>query len=95
MPADLLIYLAVVTALWAAYVIGKRRRARGKRRFGNSDAYEGNLIIPPGGESHGAPHRLGPHGGHSGHDGGHMANQGAHLGHGDVHSGHGAVGGHH
>ena len=38
MPADLLSYLAVVAALWTAYMIFKRRRARGKQHFGDDDA---------------------------------------------------------
>ena len=95
MPADLLIYLAVVAALWTAYMIFKRRRARGKQHFGDDDAYEGNLIIPLGGESHSARYHHGPRGGHIGHDGGHAGHGGGDIGHDGGHAGHGTVGGHH
>jgi hypothetical protein len=95
MPADLLIYLAVVAALWMVYVIRKRRRARGKRRFGDADAYEGNLIIPPSGGPHGGlyPHRS--HSEHVGHADGHIGHGGSHAGHGGSHIGHGTLGDHH
>jgi hypothetical protein len=85
--ADLLIYLAVVAALWAIYMIRKHRRQASKPRLGDADAYEGNLVIPsPGHEQPGrhgfhSPHtsdHIVPGIGHSGHVGGHDAGGGHH-----------------
>jgi hypothetical protein len=45
-----LAYLAVVVVLLAAYKIIKRRVDRAKPRFGDADAYEGNLATPSAGE---------------------------------------------
>ena len=92
MRADVLIYLGVVATLWIAYLIGKHRRRGGNRRFGDADAYEGNLIIPAAGASHGlAGHRA--HGGHIGPESGHGPENG-HDGYGG-HAGHCAAGDHH
>jgi hypothetical protein len=67
----LLIYLAVVAALWVTYVaIRKVRRERRKPPGlpGRANTYDDNFVVPPG-SSH--------HGGHSG-IGGHDAGGGGH-----------------
>jgi hypothetical protein len=81
LPADLLIYLGVLAALWVIYSARKRWRRHGRPDLGNADAYEGNLIIPL------VPTRHGTHGsGHIPHDAGHMGH--SHIGHGDGGAGH-------
>jgi hypothetical protein len=81
LPADLLIYLGVLAALWVIYSVRRHRRQRGKPDLGNADAYEGNLIIPPVSTRHGT------HGsGHIPHDIGHIGH--GHIGHGDGGAGH-------
>jgi hypothetical protein len=54
-PPALLLYLAVVVTLLTAYKIVKRRRNRSKPRFGDADAYEGNLVILSADERHRPP----------------------------------------
>jgi hypothetical protein len=49
-PLSVLVYVAAVIVLLAAYKIVKRWRDRGKRHFGDADAYEGNLVTPSAGE---------------------------------------------
>lgn len=69
-PAAVLMYLAVVVVLLASYKIIKRRLSRGKPRFGDADAYEGNLVTPPAGEHCHPPTAGGlPGGGHAAHAG--------------------------
>ncbi len=47
--AEILIYLAVVGAVWAAYRVRTYRRAASKPQRGAADAYDGNVVIlPPG-----------------------------------------------
>ena len=80
--AELLIYLAVLAALWAGYVIRKVRRERNRPPgLGTPAPYEDNLVIAPVSGHRG---RFGGHGGHvsglSGH-GGHVSH-GGHDGHG-------------
>jgi hypothetical protein len=83
LPADLMIYLVVIAALWVMYSIRKHRRERGKPRLGDADAYEGNLTIPP------VPTRHGTHGsGHMRHDAGHIGHGGGHIGPSDGGVGH-------
>jgi hypothetical protein len=83
LPADLLIYLGVLAALWGMYWIRKHRRQRGKPQLGDADAYDGNLIIPP------VPTRHGTHGsGHIPRDAGHIGHGGGHIGPGDGGAGH-------
>jgi hypothetical protein len=98
LSADLVIYLAVVVAVWAVFAAFRHRRRAHGRRLGDAEAYEGNLIIPvagstqrphggrpPGGhESHGG-HPLGHGGGHAGHIGGHAGDAGGHIGPGGHH----------
>lgn len=85
--ADILIYFAIVGAVWVAYVVRKHRRRASKPRLGAADAYEGNVVILPPGHgqrakpsfrsspgSHHIPHSYGP----AGHSGGHHAG-GGHL----------------
>jgi hypothetical protein len=62
LPA-VLVYLAMVVVLVAAYKILKRRRGRGRPRFGDADAYEGNLVTPPAGERRQRPAAGGVSGG--------------------------------
>jgi hypothetical protein len=81
LPADLLIYLGVLAALWVIYSARKHWRRRSRPDLGNADAYEGNLIIPP------VPTRHGMHGsGHVHHDAGHIGH--GHVGHSDGGAGH-------
>lgn len=54
-PPALLVYLAVVAALLAAYKIVKRRRDRSKPGFGDANAYEGNLVTPSADDPHRPP----------------------------------------
>jgi hypothetical protein len=92
----ILIYLGLLAALWIAHVIRQVRRQ--KRRAAGlapaTDAYEGNLVIPPPGT--GRPRH--PHGvfGHSGY-GGHGTHTGTgHHAHGHHDAmGHVGPGGHH
>jgi hypothetical protein len=99
----ILIYLALLAALWVAHVVRQVRRE--KRRAAGlapaTDAYEGNLVIPPPGtarsrHAHGVFGHSGS-GGHSGHSG-HSSNarhgHSAHGGH-DTGMGHVGPGGHH
>ncbi len=94
-----LVYLALLAVLWVTHVIRQVRRE--KRRTAGlapaTDAYEGNLVIPPPGtdrsrHAHGVLSHSGPGGpgGHSNHAGHwHSAH-----GHGGG-MGHDAPGGHH
>ena len=83
--AGLLTYLAVVGAVWAAYLVRKHRRRVSKPHLEAAEAYEGNLVIvPPGHGQHARPiFRSSPgsehisHGHpHTGHSGGHHAGGG-------------------
>jgi hypothetical protein len=86
---DLLIYLAVVGALWIAYVIRKFRRARSKPRLGDADAYDGNLEVPMAGLHHGRVT------GHKSHGGVYTVHSDDAFLHGGGHAGHGPAGGGH
>lgn len=84
-----LAYLAVVVVLVAAYKIVKWRRGRGKPRFGDAEAYEGNLAAPPAGEHPHPPASGGlPSGGHATPAGRRLADSGN-----TVHLPPGAIGG--
>ena len=90
-PADLLIFLVVLAALWIAYRLIGYQRDRSRGSLGDRDAYDGNLLPP--GESHrpsAGPRSHG--GGHPGHGGGHITHGG---GHGGGHAGGVAAGGGH
>ena len=88
MNADLLIYVAVVVALWVVYLLWKHRRRASKPRLGDADAYDGNLMIPAVGNerrgtvsvhsSHGSDHVTHSAAHHAGHFGGHVAGGGHH-----------------
>jgi hypothetical protein len=86
--------VAVMVALWHITALIRRRREGERPRFGDADAFEGNLLVPPAGEPHGrSGHGHGPgghgHGGFGGHEG-----FGGHSSHGGGHDG-GGGGGHH
>ena len=87
---SLLVYIGVVVVLWIAYLVRKRWRAGSKPRFGDADAYDGNLIIPPPGELHGTAT-----GGHSASHVGHAGHVGHTHGPAGGHAGHGPTAGHH
>ncbi len=53
--AAVLVYVTVVVVLLATYKIVKLSRDRRRPRFGDADAYEGNLVTPPPGEHDRAP----------------------------------------
>jgi hypothetical protein len=96
----ILIYLGLLAALWVAYVLRqvRREKRRGAGLAPATDAYEGNLVIPPPGSHRRFGHAHGVIG-DSG-SGGHIAHAGhAHAGHGHgMHGGHDAglgPGGHH
>jgi hypothetical protein len=95
----ILIYLALLAALWVTHVVRQVRRE--KRRSAGlapaTDAYDGNLVIPPpgtgrAGHARGVFSHIGSGGysGHAGHGHGHSA----HAGH-DAGMGHLGPGGHH
>jgi hypothetical protein len=86
-PADLLIFLAILAVLWIAYRVVKYRRERRRPSLGDANAYDGNLL-PPGGDYR-------PSGGQKSHGGKHVAHGGGHKAHGGVHGGHTAHGGGH
>jgi len=86
-PADLLIILVVLAALWIAYRLVGYQRDRSRGSLGDRDAYDGNLLPP--GEGYRPP--AGPRS----HGGGHIPHGGGHAGHGGGHAGHGAAGGGH
>jgi hypothetical protein len=86
-PADLLIFLAILAVLWIAYRVVKYRRERRRPSLGDANAYDGNLL-PPGGN-------YPPSGGQKSHGGKHVAHGGGHKAHGGVHGGHTAHGGGH
>ncbi|HEY7144871.1 MAG TPA: hypothetical protein VH637_11530 [Streptosporangiaceae bacterium] len=89
--AELLIFLTLLGAVRAGYVIRKVRRERQKPRLGDADAHEGNLLLPPGQAYH--HHRPGGHAAGS-HGGWHSPGQ-EHGGLGDHgHIGHDAGGTH-
>jgi hypothetical protein len=100
----ILIYLALLAALWVIHCVRQVQRA--KRRSAGlapaTDAYEGNLVIPPPGtgrpgHTRGVFSHLGS-GGHSVHHGhGHGGHGHGHIMHGghDAGMGHMGPGGHH
>ena len=94
-PADFLIFLAILAVLWIANRVVKYRRERSRPPLGDANAYDGNLL-PPGENYHpsgGQKSHGGVHGGHTAHGGVHG---GGHAGHGGGFSGDsGAGGGHH
>jgi hypothetical protein len=86
---ELVIVIAVLAAGWVLYVIRRAVRDRKRPPFGTSEAYDGNLVVPPlGTNRHGifSGRRVTEHGGGIG---GHA---GSHHGPGGLHS-HGSVGG--
>jgi hypothetical protein len=86
--AELVIYLAVLAALWVGYVVRKVRRERDRPPgLGTPAPYEDNLAIVPVSEHRG---RFGGHGGHVSHEG-HVS----HGGHGSGFGGHDAGAGLH
>jgi hypothetical protein len=91
LSADLLIYLAVVVAVWAVFAAFRHQRRARARRLGDAEAYEGNLIIPVAGSMH-EPHRGPPHGVHELHGGPSVSHGAGHAGHIGGHIG---PGGHH
>ncbi len=46
---ELVIVLAVFAAGWVLYVIRRVARDRRRQPFGTSEAYDGNLVVPPPG----------------------------------------------
>lgn len=84
-PVELMIYVAVVGAVGAAFLVRKHRRSARKPPLGDADAYDGNLLIlPPGHVQRGKPVFR------SSHSTGHIADgqrHGVHVGHGAGHSG--------
>jgi len=92
--AELLIYLAVLAALWVGYNVRKVRRERSKPPgLGTPAPYEDNLLIAPVSGHRG---RFGGHGGHVSGSSGH-GSHGGHVGHGGhvSHGGHDAGAGPH
>ena len=90
----LAVFLGLVAAVWIGYnVLRIRRERRRPAHPPATDAYDGNLIIPPPGSSHQHGRHADGSGGHAGHGGG----SGGHAGHAGGSSGHagGSAGGHH
>jgi len=44
---ELVIVIAVLAAGWVLHVVRRVARNRRKPSFGTSEAYEGNLVVPP------------------------------------------------
>ena len=80
----LAVFLGLVAAGWICYNVLRVRRERRRPAYPPAtDAYDGNLIIPPPGSSH-------QHGRHAGGSSGHAGHAGGSSGHAG-----GSAGGHH
>jgi hypothetical protein len=86
---ELVIVLAVLAAGWVLYVIRRVVRDRRGPSFGTSEAYDGNLVVPPTGTKRHGIFGAGKATEHGGGIGGHA---GSHHGPGGFH-GHGSAGG--
>ena len=92
--AELLIFVAMVAAAWVVHVVRQVLRERRKPPgSGTTDAYEGNLVVPPAGNRHHG--WFGTHGGGLSGDSGHGGGISGHGGHNGGHDGHGGTGGGH